>query len=155
VGTFCQVTGELPQEPLALAPIGQASGQARAYVRRGLNALGYESLLDSVELAVTELVTNACLHARTPIVVVLRVIGDNSVRVEVTDGSLQAPESRRYDTMATTGRGMRLLESFGRWGVETPAPPMTGKTVWFEPAADSTTAAVWESSGLEAWADLL
>jgi hypothetical protein len=155
VGTFCRVTGELPQEPLALAPIGQASRQARAYIRNGLTALGWEALLDSAELAVTELVTNACLHARTPIVVALRIMADNAVRIEVTDGSPLVPEQRRFDTMATTGRGLRLLESFGRWGVETPAPPLTGKTVWFEPSEDSDSAAVWDTVGLDDWADLL
>jgi hypothetical protein len=155
VGTFCRVTGELPQEPLALAPIGQASRQARAYIRHGLTALGWEALLDSAELAVTELVTNACLHARTPIVVALRVMADHAVRIEVTDGSPLVPEQRRFDTLATTGRGLRLLESFGTWGVDSAAPPLTGKTVWFEPAEDSDSAAVWDTSGLDDWADLM
>jgi hypothetical protein len=154
VSTFWRVTGELPQEPLALAPIGQASRQARAYIRHGLTALGCDAFLDSAELAVTELVTNACLHARTPIVVALRVMSDSTVRIEVTDGSPQVPEQRRYDTMATTGRGLRLLESFGRWGVERPAPPQTGKTVWFEPSEDTAMIATWDSP-LDEWADLL
>jgi anti-sigma regulatory factor (Ser/Thr protein kinase) len=149
------VTGELPQEPLALAPVGQASREARAYVRHGLTALGWDTLLDSAELAVTELVTNACLHARTPIVVALRVLADHSVRIEVTDESPRVPEQQHFDTMATTGRGLRLLESYGRWGVDTPAPPLTGKTVWFEPSEDSDSAAVWDTAELGDWADLL
>jgi anti-sigma regulatory factor (Ser/Thr protein kinase) len=149
------VTGELPQEPLALAPVGQASREARAYVRHGLTALGWDTLLDSAELAVTELVTNACLHARTPIVVAMRVLADHAVRIEVTDESPRVPEQRRFDTMATTGRGLRLLESYGRWGVDTPAPPLTGKTVWFEPSEDSDSAAVWDAVELGDWADLL
>jgi hypothetical protein len=57
--------------------------------------------------------------------------------------------------MATTGRGLRLLESYGRWGVDTPAPPLTGKTVWFEPSEDSDSAAVWDTVELGDWADLL
>lgn len=155
VGTFSHVTGERPQKPLALAPIGQASGQARAYIRHGLTALGCDALLDSAELAVTELVTNACLHARTPITVTLRVMADNAIRIEVTDESPRVPEQRRFDTLSTTGRGLRLLESYGRWGVETPAPPLTGKTVWFEPSEDSDSAAIWDNVGLDDWADLV
>jgi hypothetical protein len=149
------VTGEIPQEPLALAPVGQASRQARDYVRHGLTALGWDTLLDSAELAVTELVTNACLHARTPIVVTLRILADHAVRIEVADESPRIPEQRRFDTMATTGRGLRLLESYGRWGVDTPPPPMTGKTVWFEPSDDPDSATVWDAVELDDWADLL
>jgi anti-sigma regulatory factor (Ser/Thr protein kinase) len=146
------VTGELPHNPLELAPVGPASRQARAYVRSALTALGLAALADSAELAVTEMVTNACLHARTPIVVRLRFTADDVVRIEVTDQSPQAPELRGYDAMATTGRGLRLLESFGRWGVDALAPPATGKTVWFEPT-DTPVGSLGWGFGYEGWAD--
>jgi anti-sigma regulatory factor (Ser/Thr protein kinase) len=145
------VTGELPHLPLQLAPVSQASRQARAYVRSALTALGHPALADSAELAVTEMVTNACLHARTPIVVRLRVTAENTVRIEVTDESPRAPELRGFDAMATTGRGLRLLESFGRWGVDPVAPPATGKTVWFE--STEAVAGAWgrDSAGPGGW----
>jgi anti-sigma regulatory factor (Ser/Thr protein kinase) len=123
---------------LHLAAEGPASAQARAYVRTALLALGLRELIDSAELGVTELVTNACLHARTPLTLAIRVV-DHGVRIGVTDHSPRAPEVRRGDLWATTGRGLRLLEGLGRWGVDLLSPPEVGKTVWFEPLADPAT----------------
>jgi anti-sigma regulatory factor (Ser/Thr protein kinase) len=133
------VTGVQPPEPLHLAPDGPASAQARAYVRTELLKLGQPALIDSAELGVTELVTNACLHARTPLTLSIRAV-DQGVRIGVTDRSPRAPEVRRGDLWATTGRGLRLLEGLGRWGVDLLSPPEVGKTVWFEPIADPATA---------------
>jgi hypothetical protein len=133
------VTGVRPPEPLHLAPEGPASAKARAYVRTALLALGRPSLLDSAELGVTELVTNACLHARTPLTLTIWAV-EHGVRIGVTDHSPRAPEVARGDLWSTTGRGLRLLEGLGRWGVDVLGPPEVGKTVWFEPIADPTTA---------------
>jgi anti-sigma regulatory factor (Ser/Thr protein kinase) len=133
------VTGVRPPEPLHLAPEGPASAQARAYVRTALLALGRPALLDSAELGVTELVTNACLHARTPFTLSIRAV-EHGVRIGVTDHSPRAPEIGRGDLWSTTGRGLRLLEGLGRWGVDLLGPPEVGKTVWFEPIADPATA---------------
>jgi hypothetical protein len=104
-----------------------------------LRAIGRPELLDSAELGVTELVTNACLHARTPLTLSIRVL-DHVVRIGVTDLSPRPPELRRGDPWATTGRGLRLLEGLGRWGVAVLSPPAVGKTVWFEPVADPAAA---------------
>lgn len=133
------MTGFPPPEPLHLAAEGPASARARAYVRAALLALDLPELIDSAELGVTELVTNACLHARTPLTLSIRVV-DRGVRIGVSDQSPRAPEVRRGDLWATTGRGLRLLEGLGRWGVDLLSPPEVGKTVWFEPVADPTTA---------------
>jgi anti-sigma regulatory factor (Ser/Thr protein kinase) len=78
---------------------------------------------------VTELVTNAVLHARTPIVVVV----DRSpgrVYLAVSDGSDAQPIARDYGIDAATGRGIALVEELStRWGVER-SP--SGKQVWCE-----------------------
>jgi hypothetical protein len=124
---------------LHLAPEGPASAKARAYVRTALLALGRPSLLDSAELGVTELVTNACLHARTPLILTIRAV-EHGVRIGVTDHSPRAPEVARGDLWSTTGRGLRLLEGLGCWGVDLLGPPEVGKTVWFEPIADPASA---------------
>jgi hypothetical protein len=42
-----------------------------------------------------------------------------------------------------------------RWLPPPPAPPLIGKTVWFEPSEDSDSAAVWDAVDLGDWADLL
>jgi anti-sigma regulatory factor (Ser/Thr protein kinase) len=136
-------------DPLRLDPLGESVAIARRYVRDAVLALGHEHLLDSAVLGVSELVTNACLHARTALTVVVAAAHPHGVRITVTDGSPTLPTQRRHGRTAATGRGLRLLDTFGRWGVES-APE--GKAVWFEPVEqpeDSTDAEErWDAGGL-------
>lgn len=126
-------------EPLALDPVGEAVGRARRYVRTGLGELGLEHLEDSAALGVSELVTNAVLHGRTAFTVSIRSYGGGRVRIEVADMSMGLPRQRRFDSMATTGRGLRIVESVStRWGVDY-SEDGVGKTVWFEPTNEETT----------------
>lgn len=90
-------------------------------------------MLDAAELAVSELVTNACLHAKTGITVAVMVDATGQVRIEVCDDSLEQPEERRHRRLTTDGRGLRLLSAYGEWGVASPPDGRVGKTVWFEP----------------------
>lgn len=102
---------------------------ARRLVRGQCARAGAEQLADAATLLVSELVTNAVLHARTDIE--LRVLTAGSgLRVEVSDASRAVLITRHHSGFAATGRGLRLVESMAsRWGVfETAA----GKTVWFE-----------------------
>lgn len=85
--------------------------------------------LDDLLLCLSEVVTNAVLHAGPPIVVTGGVV-DKKVRVEVTDGSKAAPVARRPGHTSPTGRGLMLLDHLtSAWGVEI---SRDGKTVWFE-----------------------
>lgn len=85
--------------------------------------------VDRAELAVTELVTNAVVHAGTDIELRVR-LRPTSVRVEVDDGTTTVPARRTHSATAATGRGLHLLaDSVDRWDVET---HRLGKTVWFE-----------------------
>jgi hypothetical protein len=120
--------------PLWLAGSAEAAGAARRYVRQALTAAGRPELLAAAELGVSELVTNACLHARTALTV--RIAGERSgpVRIRVSDGSPIVPVQRRRSRLAGTGRGLLLVAAAGRWGVEDEAAG--GKTVWFEPAEE-------------------
>jgi hypothetical protein len=76
---------------------------------------------------VTELVTNAILHARTVVQVCLER-RDEIVRVEVRDGSPIRPALRDHGLHATTGRGLALVSRLAAtWGVDVGSD---GKVVW-------------------------
>jgi anti-sigma regulatory factor (Ser/Thr protein kinase) len=82
-----------------------------------------------ISMAVSEIVTNAILHARTPFQVKVRVTPE-SIRVAVTDASITLPRPRSYDSTQATGRGLHIVDAMAdRWGV---SPEADGKTVWFE-----------------------
>lgn len=120
---------------LSLAPQAVAPRTARRWACERALELGVPDLADDVALLTTEVVTNAVLHAGTPVTVSVRREG-RGVRVEVRDGSRVAPSRRlAYSRTATTGRGSMLLDQLAtRWG-STVEPD--GKVVWFvvEPAA--------------------
>ena len=87
-------------------------------------------------LGVSELVTNALLHARGEITV--RITDSTGrLRIEVYDGSPESVEQELTVTVdhdtnpATVGRGLKILDSISfAWGVY--SEPL-GKCVWFQP----------------------
>ena len=127
---------------LRLPPTPDSVPLARRFVRQQLRET--ECDVDTVVLLVSEVVTNAVLHARSDIRVSLEVRGDTA-RVEVADSSPAPPRLHRFHVESATGRGLRLLDQLALgWGVQSaPADDGTGKVVWFEvgPASE----AVWES----------
>ena len=113
-----------------LDPEARSAEAARRLVRDAL-APCPPQLVDSASLVVSELVTNAVLHARTEITVVLELLDDGSVRLEVSDQSSELPQRRRYSEESGTGRGLVLVDALSSgWGVESRAED--GKTVWAE-----------------------
>ena len=92
--------------------------------------------VDLVVLLVSELATNAVLHARTDYVV--RVAVDEAgqrARVEVEDANERPPSIAHTPPEATSGRGLHLVQSLAEsWGVE---GRMAGKLVWFELSHDN------------------
>ena len=122
---------------IELAPEPQSVKEARDWVVAELGALGRDDLVDAAELGVSELVTNAILHAEPPIVV--RVGGTPThPRVEVHDHSVAPPRLRDMTDderlLATVGRGLGIVSMFSStWGAEV-SP--SGKVVWFEPVAE-------------------
>lgn len=122
-------------EPLVLESVASAVAGARRHVRAVLRGQGAADLEEAAELGVSELATNAMLHARTAFTVTVRRTRQDRVRVEVTDGSPVPVQLRRFGVSATTGRGLQLVASVSHdWGIE--VGPVTGKTVWFEPRAE-------------------
>jgi anti-sigma regulatory factor (Ser/Thr protein kinase) len=111
-----------------LPPHPTSVGEARRIVRRLLTTAGQVDLVDSAELLVSEIVTNAVLHAGTSVDLRCTLV-DHSLLVEVDDGGGQLPSYRGYDSTVCSGRGLVLLEQVAeRWGV---IPTFGGKTVWF------------------------
>jgi hypothetical protein len=137
--------------PLHLGPVPEASSQARQFVREALTLLGAEGFIDSAELGVSELVTNACLHARTAITVAVTISKAGRVRIEVSDDSPRQPTEQRLGAMATTGRGLRLLSAYGSWGIDDPIDGRIGKTIWFQPMSRNDSAG---ALALDDWPDL-
>jgi anti-sigma regulatory factor (Ser/Thr protein kinase) len=85
--------------------------------------------LDDLLLCVSEVVTNAVLHARSAPTMTVAIEGPR-VRVEVRDGDPTPPVRRRRSLLASTGRGLLLLDDLtDRWGT---SPVGAGKVVWFE-----------------------
>ena len=103
---------------------------ARRYVLSLLDV--DDDTADAVRLAVSELATNAVLHARSPFRV--RVSRNGSLlRVEVHDRSSLTASKKDYGPTAGPGRGLTIVEQLTEdWGV-TPDP--FGKWVWFEVAS--------------------
>lgn len=94
---------------------------------------GAERHLERLVLLVSEIATNAVLHARTPFSISLGRAG-NRLRVAVEDASEQLPVQKQYGRTDPTGRGLLLVDSLAsRWGVDRKP---NGKVVWFELEAD-------------------
>ena len=90
-----------------------------------------EDVVDTAELVLSELASNAVRQSEDPIVVVLALREDH-LRVEVHDTSHRMPvlPKEDVDDDATSGRGLLLVEALAsRWGVQSDG---LGKRVWAE-----------------------
>ncbi|MFI8185192.1 ATP-binding protein [Actinacidiphila glaucinigra] len=104
-------------------------GRARRLVTAQAGGWGLGDLADTLELLVSELVTNALRHARGPVRLNLR-IQDAFLRCEVEDISPRTPVRRIAGSAAEGGRGIDILALLSdAWGTDRTA---TGKTTWFE-----------------------
>lgn len=127
----------LTRRALALAAEPASVPVARAWVTGVITEIGRDELVPAAQLGVSELVTNAILHARPPLTVAVRGTVEHP-RVEVVDhapGPIRPHELMLVDDEpATFGRGLAMLAmNAHRWGSET-LPDGLGKRVWFEPA---------------------
>jgi PAS domain S-box-containing protein len=106
-------------------------GQARRFL---LEILPARCLMgaDAVVLMLSELATNAVVHASIPFDVTLSVAPDGmSVRVAVSDGAGGYPVPQDPDADAPHGRGLHIVRTLAdSWGIEM-RRSQPGKTVWF------------------------
>ncbi|MFK0158228.1 SpoIIE family protein phosphatase [Streptomyces sp. NPDC090499] len=132
----------VPSDPAAVATV-------RAAATELVRDWGLKEEAFTLELILSELVTNAIRHATGPVGV--RLIHDRCLICEVSDGSSVSPHLRRATTMDEGGRGLFLVAQFAdRWGTRyTPA----GKVIWTEqwlgpePPADRPRAEVAHAVG--------
>ncbi|MFJ9563956.1 SpoIIE family protein phosphatase [Streptomyces fuscichromogenes] len=107
-----------------------AVAEARRQVDERLTAWGLQEATFTMELVVSELVTNAIRYGTEPIR--LRLIKERSLVCEVSDGSSTAPHLRRARVSDEGGRGLFLVaELTQRWGTRYTS---AGKTIWAEQA---------------------
>lgn len=113
----------LPAEP-------SSAKDAREFARAALAEWGASALEDDVLLVVSEMVTNAVVHAKSGCE--LRIsVSPLSLRVEVVDHGAGTPDPLPSSATRSHGRGLHLVDAVSAaWGVE---PEVDGgKMVWAE-----------------------
>jgi serine phosphatase RsbU (regulator of sigma subunit)/anti-sigma regulatory factor (Ser/Thr protein kinase) len=102
--------------------------RAREVSRAALESWGLSELADTVELMISELVTNALMHGDGQIG--LRLIRADALLCEVQDDGNELPYLCHAESTDENGRGLQLVTHLAdRWGAHRTA---TGKVVWFE-----------------------
>jgi serine phosphatase RsbU (regulator of sigma subunit)/PAS domain-containing protein/anti-sigma regulatory factor (Ser/Thr protein kinase) len=121
-----------------LRPEALASSSARRFLRSLLDRWSLLELSDVAELCVSELVTNAVLHARTPIEVDVRA-GRGVLHVEVRDRGghrIDLPAPKEPGETLESGRGLYIVQALSSaTGVRAGGH---GTSVWFELNLPST-----------------
>ncbi|MER5434682.1 SpoIIE family protein phosphatase [Streptomyces sp. NPDC002588] len=117
--------------------VAQAEPERIAVGRQQLRELLHDwpsaDQVDSAVLLVSEALTNVLVHTDADALLVAEVTGtpgERRIRIEVTDAGDDLPHKRRPGELASSGRGLVLIELLADiWGV---APRGEGKTIWFE-----------------------
>jgi serine phosphatase RsbU (regulator of sigma subunit)/anti-sigma regulatory factor (Ser/Thr protein kinase) len=129
-----------------VAPEPQAPGRARRWLRDLLQAWQVDdSVADTAALCLSELATNALLHAGTHAHVDVDLT-DERLLVTVTDfGSRGTITRAEGPGLASRGRGLNLVESItDAWATE---PVSHGTRVWFELLLNRPTVTPSSSGG--------
>jgi|tagenome__1003787_1003787.scaffolds.fasta_scaffold20092802_1 anti-sigma regulatory factor (Ser/Thr protein kinase) len=114
---------------LALPPVSASAGAARRAL--GEYCTKHEApadLREFGELVISELVTNAVVHARTPFLVWAEYDA-GELTIAVADGASAVPRLLPFDDgLRQGGRGMAVVDELGgRWGL---VKTDLGKIVW-------------------------
>ena len=128
---------------LHLEPVVESTPVARHWIAAHLRDLPAE-VSSCAALLTSELVTNAVLHAATPMSVTLHTLPDR-IRIDVADGNPAFPSVKEYGKDAATGRGLTLFNALAsNWGVQAVEG---GKIVWFELPVDFPVTPAHTSDG--------
>ncbi|MCC9307596.1 ATP-binding protein [Kitasatospora sp. RB6PN24] len=113
-------------------------GRARHTFRADADAWGLpEDATGTAELLLSELLTNACRHAKYPpgrdvSATWTLTPAAGLLRIEVSDANRRLPEPRPAGADDESGRGLELLAALATtWGADV-RPYGIGKTVWAE-----------------------
>ncbi|MFF3345911.1 SpoIIE family protein phosphatase [Streptomyces sp. NPDC002779] len=113
---------------------------ARQLLRELLHDWPSDDQIDSAVLLLSETLTNVLVHTDADALLLAEVGGEaggRRMRVEVTDTSDDLPHKRRPGELASSGRGLMLIELLAdTWGVD---PRGEGKSIWFELAEQDGT----------------
>ncbi|MEU5533678.1 SpoIIE family protein phosphatase [Streptomyces sp. NPDC020362] len=124
--------------------------EARRHLRELLHDWDGTEQVDAAVLLVSEMVTNVLVHTDADALLLAEVTGGPAgrrLRVEVTDGGDDLPHIRRPGELASSGRGLVLIELLAdEWGVD---PRGEHKSIWFE-LYESEGARLYESEGARA-----
>ena len=124
------MTGQLHPMPVLSLPAGERSPRlAREFVASWLAAWRCEEVGDRAVLATSELVTNAVVHAGTPVRVEMTKEGDH-LWIGVVDEQSDLPAApRSMEPSAIHGRGLAIVGAVADgWGVDPEKDG--GKAVW-------------------------
>jgi anti-sigma regulatory factor (Ser/Thr protein kinase) len=123
-------------------------GHARRFLEGVLRGWDLLSALDDLEILVSEVVTNALIHAHSEVDLRLRAYPDR-IRVEVRDSDPYPPvptallDDEARNVEAESGRGLLIVEALASaWGS---SPAGRGKTTWFEIGVPADTPKARES----------
>ncbi|MFC8831465.1 SpoIIE family protein phosphatase [Streptomyces sp. NPDC057137] len=107
--------------------------EARQQLKGLLHDWADEEQVDSAVLMLSEMATNVLVHTDGDAVLIAEAAGERGkrrLRVEVADASDELPHKRRPGELASSGRGLVLMEMLAdAWGVD---PRGEGKSIWFE-----------------------
>ena len=119
-----------PPEPVSVP-------HTRHFLREALDHWGLQAVGDEAAVVLSELATNAVIHAGTDFTVRISASGEQRLHLSVSDGSTVMPRWAS-DRLATDGRGLRLIDALStEWGVMLSG--VKGKTVWALLTADHMT----------------
>ncbi len=125
---------ELTEDSTVFLPVPSVLRSVRQFVTDHLTAWGAATFADDASLVVSELATNAVIHARSPFLV---TVGRDAktVRIAVQDRGDGAPILNQAGPLDPGGRGVAIVDRIStRWGIDWLA---RGKIVWSELALSS------------------
>ncbi len=130
MSTDPELATAIPATGRSFRPGLDAPGQARWFARDFLVGAGAGERCQQVgELLVSELVTNAIMHARSTARLSVSVLG-GTARIEVSDDGPGQPHLRAQPG-EDGGYGLWLVDWLAQaWGIDTSGGGL-GKTLWF------------------------